>query len=227
MEKLYEPQSLSFAIHGNLSPSIKYDNIPTLETFLTKTNMSNKRGGLLFGVIMGTLVGVLFAPKKGKDLRNQLKQEVAKGGVGTETLKKNFAEMGQDMAATAEEVYNLPEVQKQVGKGKKQVTKFMEKAETHVNNAEKKVRDLGEKYLDLDDEKLQQVSKKIHKASDTVRGKIQTMRQKLMGDMGFTKKPISKKSNGKNPKSSQTSNPQKKSKSKPRTKNVKIKKHGS
>ena len=66
--------------------------------------MSNKKGGgLIFGVIMGTLLGVLFAPRKGKDLRKELKQEVSKGGIGAETLKKNFVEMGHDMANTAEE----------------------------------------------------------------------------------------------------------------------------
>ncbi len=154
--------------------------------------MGNKRGGLLFGVIVGTLLGVLFAPRKGKELRKQLKNEVAKGGVGTETLKKNFVEMGEDMASTAGEVYSQPEVQKVVKKGKKQVDQWMQVAEGHIEKAEEKVKGLGEKYLDIGDEQLQKVSDKIHHASRKVQGKIHSLRQKFMGDVKFSKKPISK-----------------------------------
>jgi len=176
---------------------------------------------------MGTLLGVLFAPRKGKDLRKELKQEVSKGGMGTETLKKNFVEMGHDMANTAEEVYKMPEVQKQVGKGKKQAAKLMEKAGDQVNKAERKVKDFSEKYLDLDDEKIQQVSHKIQRASKNVQGKLHTMKQKLMGDMGFTKKPISGKNQKAKSSRSKSSKSTKPAAPKRRTKNVKIKKHGS
>lgn len=154
--------------------------------------MSNKRGGLLFGVIMGTLLGVLFAPKKGKELRKEFQNEVSKGGFGTETLKKNFKEMGSDMADTAQEVYAMPEVQEQVNKGKKHVDTLMKKAEFHVNKAEQKVKDLGEKYLDLDEEKMHEASEKFHSVSKKVGGQLKAFGQKFMGDIGFTKKPISK-----------------------------------
>lgn len=153
--------------------------------------MGNRRGGLFFGVIVGTLLGILFAPRKGKELRKQLKDEVKKGGVGAETLKKNFMEMGHDMAETAEEVYHMPEVQDQVEKGKKHVGKFMREAETHINKAERQIKDMGEKYLDLDEEKMEKVTSKIHKASAKVKGKLQSLRQKFMGDVGFRKKRIS------------------------------------
>ncbi len=203
----------------NLFTFSKYDNMPI--HYLTKTNMGNKRGGLFFGVIVGTLLGILFAPRKGKELRKQLKDEVSKGGMGTETLKKNFTEMGHDIADTAEEVYNMPEVQEQVVKGKKQVDKMMLKAEGHVSKAEQKVRDLSEKYLDLDEEKVDEITHKIHKAGQKVHGKLQNFRQKFMGDVGFTKKPISK--------SKSTSQPKKKSgrtSSKKRTRKVNIKRKG-
>ena len=51
---------------------------------------------------------------------------------------------------------------------------------------------LGEKYLDIGDEQLQKVSDKIHHASKKVQGKIHALRQKFMGDVKFTKKPISR-----------------------------------
>lgn len=188
--------------------------------------MSNKRGGgLLFGVIMGTLLGVLFAPRKGKELRSQLKKEVAKGGVGAETLKKNFSEMGQDMASTAEEVYNMPEVQTQVKKGKKHVDRMVREAGEHIGNAEEKVKetvkDLGEKYLDMDEEDLQNVTGKIHEAGKKVGSKLQTFRKKYIGDFGFTKKSIGKKSSGGAKDSAKSAS---KKSPKNRTKKVKIQK---
>ena len=129
-------------------------------------------------------------------------------------MKKNFKEMGHDMASTAEEVYNTPQVQKQVRKGKKQVDEFMHQAEAGVNRAEQKVKDFGEKYLDLGDEELHKVSEKIQNASKKVQGKIHTMHKKFMGDFGFTKKPLSK-SKGVGKRAAKSS----------RTKKVKIKKH--
>lgn len=90
--------------------------------------MSNRRGGLLFGVIMGTILGVLFAPRKGKELRAKLKKEVKAGGVGSETLKESFLEMGKEVASSAERIYQKPEVQKQVVKGKKRFYRFVDEA---------------------------------------------------------------------------------------------------
>ena len=164
--------------------------------------MGNKRGGLLFGVIVGTLLGILFAPRKGKELRNQLKNEVSRGGMGVETFKKNFKEMGHDVASTAEEVYTRPDVQKAFRDGKKQVGKMVHDA-----------KDIGEKYLNIDDEQIEQVTNKIHNASKKVQGKLHTLRHKYMGDLGFTKKPLKQKKS-----------PPRKTSKKSRTKKIKIKK---
>ena len=190
--------------------------------------MGNRRGGLLFGVIVGTLLGILFAPRKGKELRNQLKNEVSKGGMGVETFKKNFKEMGHDVASTAEEVYARSDVQKAVRSGKKHVDDMMRNAGEQVGKVEK--------YLHIDDEQLEQVSEKIHNASKKVQNKLHTLKHKYMGDLGFTKKPLStpKRSRGAHKKSStkkttarSSSSSGKKSNNKKsgRTKNIKIKKH--
>lgn len=138
--------------------------------------MGSKRGGLLFGVIVGTLLGVLFAPRKGKEIRKQLKDEVSKGGLGMHTLKKNFKEMGQDVANTAEEAYYSPEVQTAVQKGKKQVDHFMHEAGQQVG-----------KYID--DDQIKVVSNKLHDAGK----KVKALRNKVMHEMGFTKNPLHKK----------------------------------
>ena len=171
---------------------------------LTNINMSNKRGGLFFGIIAGTLLGILFAPKKGKELRKELKQEVDKGGLGTETLKKNFAEMGQDIAGTAEEIYSQPEVQKNVNKGKKQLGKIL-------TNADAKMQEFGEKYHDLGQEK-------IYEANEKVRHGIKMMKKKIMSDDGIMKRRVSKIVN--KVKKAATA-------AKKRTRKIKIKKHSS
>jgi len=96
--------------------------------------MGNKRGGLFFGIIMGTLLGVLFAPRKGKELRKQLSDEIGDGGIGAKTLKKNFMEMGKDMTSTAEEVYMKPEIQKKVQETKKKVQESIMKVKNRFMN---------------------------------------------------------------------------------------------
>ncbi|MFA6917632.1 MAG: YtxH domain-containing protein [Candidatus Gracilibacteria bacterium] len=55
---------------------------------------------LLAGLVAGTVVGVLFAPKKGQELRKEFKKELSKGGLGVETLKGAAAEIGKDIGGT-------------------------------------------------------------------------------------------------------------------------------
>ena len=52
--------------------------------------------GLIIGVVAGTALGVLFAPKKGEETRKEMKNEFKKGGSGLNTLKKTATDMGKD-----------------------------------------------------------------------------------------------------------------------------------
>lgn len=125
-----------------------------------------RNGKFLFGAIIGALFGLAFAPKKGSELRKELKSELAKGGHGEETLKKNAAVMGEDIAETAQEVYNDPVVQKQIAIGKKEAGKLVEKAK-------KNIQENGEEWVQIARDKLIEgkdaLEKEAVKAFDTLK----------------------------------------------------------
>jgi gas vesicle protein len=85
--------------------------------------MARKKGGLLFGIIMGTLVGVLFAPGKGKQLRDKLLKEIQSGNLGTKTIGKSFKMMGRDIVDVGRVAYENPRVQKNITTGGKSLKK--------------------------------------------------------------------------------------------------------
>ena len=67
--------------------------------------MSKKgRLSLLFGVVAGTVTGLLFAPTKGKELREKIAKERESGGVGHKSVAKELGKMGDDIGKMAKEV---------------------------------------------------------------------------------------------------------------------------
>ncbi|MBI4232329.1 YtxH domain-containing protein [Candidatus Peregrinibacteria bacterium] len=57
------------------------------------------------GIVAGTALGVLFAPKKGEETRKKFKDDVKKGGYGVSTLKETLSSMGKEMGESAQNVY--------------------------------------------------------------------------------------------------------------------------
>jgi gas vesicle protein len=125
-----------------------------------------RNGKFLFGAIIGALFGLAFAPKKGSELRKELKSELEKGGHGEKTLQKNASLMGEDITETAQEVYQDPMVQKQIAHGKKEAAKLVEKAK-------KNIQDNGEEWVQIARDKIMEgkkvLEKEAVKAFDTLK----------------------------------------------------------
>jgi gas vesicle protein len=128
-----------------------------------------RSGKFLIGAILGALFGVAFAPKKGSELRKDFQDELKKGGMGEKTAQKAATEMGKDIAGTAQEVYQDPQVQKQLAKGKKEAQKL-------VDQAREKIQESSEEWVKMAREKIVEGKKQLEqegvKAFDTLKKKV-------------------------------------------------------
>lgn len=70
------------------------------------------------GLAIGGLVGMLFAPKKGSELRESIKKDIDDGNYGLNAFKNAFSSMGKDMGGFAVEVSKHDDVKEYLLKGK-------------------------------------------------------------------------------------------------------------
>lgn len=108
---------------------------------------------LLTGILAGTAVGVLFSPKKGKELRQNFKKELKEGGTGLNTVKSTFKDMGKEIGDYVDHVKETEEfkkgkakVKKYAGIAKKEAKKIIKKnvSARTIKKAEKLVDDAKE-----------------------------------------------------------------------------------
>ena len=55
---------------------------------------------LFAGLIAGTALGVLFSPKKGKEIRKNISDEIDKGGTGLKSIKDTLFGVGHEISET-------------------------------------------------------------------------------------------------------------------------------
>jgi len=101
-----------------------------------------KPKSLLAGLVAGAALGIFFAPKKGKEVRDNLKDDVKAGNTGLSVLKKTILEMGKEMGEYCKE--NLPEekIEEKIKDTKKVLKKTKKDAEKKIKKTVKKAKKL-------------------------------------------------------------------------------------
>lgn len=97
------------------------------------------KSGLFFGLLAGTALGILFAPKKGKQMRADIKRERTRGGYGIDTIKDGFVDMGKDIVDTAKTAYESEEVQEQIEHAKGAAMEMAEEGKKRVSKTARRV----------------------------------------------------------------------------------------
>lgn len=97
-----------------------------------------KKTGLLFGLLAGTALGILFAPKKGRTLREKIRKELDEGGYGINAVKEGFVGMGKEVVDTAKEAYESEDVQEQIEIAREKAEELAEEGKKRVKQVAKK-----------------------------------------------------------------------------------------
>jgi len=87
-----------------------------------------KLKSLIACVALGGLLGLLFAPKKGSEFREDLKKDIEGGNYGLNALKDEFSAMGKDMGNFTVEVAKHEDVKEYLLKGKAVAKDVQERA---------------------------------------------------------------------------------------------------
>ncbi|MFC1656296.1 YtxH domain-containing protein [Patescibacteria group bacterium] len=139
--------------------------------------MSKRGSGLFWGLLAGTALGILFAPKKGKKLREAIKRERDEGGMGLDSVKEGFVSMGREIADTARTAYESEEVQEKISQAREKATDLAEQGTREVKKRARTVRKRA----------TTAAKKTAKKATKKVRGKAKSAARKVKK---FTRKKI-------------------------------------
>lgn len=124
---------------------------------------------LLAGLLAGTALGILFAPKKGKDIRQDLKSEIDQGGTGMSTVKDTVVEMGKEIHGTCKDCYTEINKDKGFQEGKKKLGEYAGKAKKEVEKIVKE--NVSPKTRKKANETFQKAKDVISKIKDKINKK--------------------------------------------------------
>ncbi len=127
---------------------------------------------LFAGLLAGVGLGILFSPKKGKDIREDIKDEVDEGGTGLGAVKDTLIGMGKDIGETCKECYEEVSDSDEYKKGKKKLGKYAKKAKkdamkaykSHVSaSTRKKIKSTAKKAKNTAKKAISNAKKKLKK----------------------------------------------------------------
>lgn len=124
---------------------------------------------LIAGALAGTAVGILFAPKKGKQIRDSIKDELSTGGTGLSSVKDTLVEMGKEIGGTCKECYSEIAQSEEYKEGKEKLKKYASQAKEEAKKAYKK---------NVPSKTRKKISKTVLKAKKTV-GKAKATATKI------------------------------------------------
>ena len=119
---------------------------------LTMQNMKKGKGFFLVGTVLGGLFGLLFAQRKGEDLRKELKESYKREGWqgNLKVAKKEGQKIAGDVQEVVEDVKQSDKVQELVKKGKQKAGELekigKKRAEEFMSSVSDKANDVIDKF---------------------------------------------------------------------------------
>lgn len=120
-----------------------------MEEALNTHTMKKGKISLLLGLLGGTVLGVLFAPHRGKDVRDKIKKERSEGGSGLKTLKGEFTKMGEEIEDWWNDIMESPAVQSRLEDGKEKFMEFAEEAQEELEHLSENVKSKAEQLKEM------------------------------------------------------------------------------
>lgn len=173
--------------------------------------MANKgKISLMLGVAAGALTGLLFAPTKGKELREKISKERQGGGLGHKAIAAELAKMADEIAVMAQDVAKSEEAKQfwkkttdtvdEISKGAVDLDAWV--AEAHkkadlLKKAATKYADEKKKYLKgaetVAKKTVKTAKKAVKKAKTTVKKATKIVKEELPKKKAPVKKAAPKK----------------------------------
>lgn len=127
-----------------------------------------KLGKFIFGLGLGAVAGLLFAPKKGSELREDIKNESLKAYENVKSMSKEDVEavLGQTIETVKKSVDEFD------------VDEFKVSAKARLSELEDKLEEFANKLKETD--KYSQIKDGIVDVSDKVNSKIEEVKSKVL-----------------------------------------------